>query len=296
MRKASSAMRESLDASASTLCNCWRLARKDGQVMGFTDHDRDLVFGGVTYRAATGLVATQIEGSVGLASGGGEVIGALQSDGLVESDLATGRYDGAGVEIWLVDWSNVENRLLIDATTIGEVTRSEFAFRAELRSLAHFFDETRGDSYQKGCSADLGDARCKVDLSASSYHTTGVVLAATQGAIVAALAEAFDDEFFTGGSLTVTSGAEAGAGGAIKSHRRFGETARLALWSQLADGMVAGDSFTLVAGCDKSAASCRSKFSNIVNFRGFPHMPGNDLVISYPSSLAPTMDGGSFFR
>ncbi|OAI29710.1 beta tubulin [Methylosinus sp. R-45379] len=296
MRSASSAMRQSLDASASTLCNCWRLTRKDGAVMGFTDHDRDLVFGGVTYRAATGLAATQIDGSVGLAVGSGEVIGALQSDGLGESDLANGRYDGAGVEIWLVDWRNVDNRLLIDAMTIGEVTRSEFAFRAELRSLAHLFDETRGDSYQQGCSADLGDARCKVDLSASFFHTTGVVLAVTQDAIVAALAEDFDDDFFTGGSLIVTSGADAGVRVAVKSHRSADGKVKLGLWSRLAGGIVSGDGFTLVAGCDKSAASCRSKFFNIVNFRGFPHMPGNDLVISYPSSLTPTMDGGSFFR
>ncbi|TDX65643.1 putative phage protein (TIGR02218 family) [Methylosinus sp. sav-2] len=264
--------------------------------MGFTDHDRDLVFGGVTYRAATGLAATQIDGSVGLAVGSGEVIGALQSDGLGESDLANGRYDGAGVEIWLVDWRNVDNRLLIDAMTIGEVTRSEFAFRAELRSLAHLFGETRGDSYQRGCSADLGDARCKVDLSASSFHTTGVVLAVTPNTIVVALAEDFDDDFFTGGSLIVTSGADAGVRVAVKSHRSSDGNVRLGLWSRLAGGIVSGDGVTLVVGCDKSAASCRSKFSNIVNFRGFPHMPGNDLVISYPSSLAPTMDGGSFFR
>lgn len=296
MRSVSTPMRERLDARASTLCNCWRLARKDGTVMGFTDHDRDLVFGGVTYRAASGLTATQIEASVGLVVGSGEVVGALQADELAETDLADGLYDGAGVEIWLVDWSDVANRLLVDATTIGEVTHSEFAFRAELRSLAHLFDETRGDSFQRGCAADLGDARCKVDLDAAAFHTTGVSLRLARGAIVAALAGDFDDEFFTGGSLTFTSGANAGARLTIKSHRRSDENASLALWSQPAGAVAVGDSVALVAGCDKSAASCESKFSNIVNFRGFPHMPGNDVVISYPSALAPTMDGGSFFR
>lgn len=301
MRSPSTAMRAHLDASASTFCNCWRLARKDGTIEGFTDHDRDLSFGGVTYRAASGLTATQIEASVGLAVGSGEVVGALQSDGLCERDLAGGLYDGAGVEIWLVDWRDADNRLLLDATTIGEVTRSEFAFRAELRSLAHLFDETRGESFQRGCSADLGDARCKVDLGAAPFHTTGVVLALAHlalahGAIIAGLASEFADEFFTGGSLTFTSGANAGARVTVKSHRRSGENAGIALWSQLAGPVASGDTFAIVAGCDKSAASCERKFSNIVNFRGFPHMPGNDVVMSYPSSLAPSMDGGSFFE
>lgn len=296
MRSISSSMRESLEAAASTLCNCWRLARKDGAIMGFTDHDRDLVFGGVTYRAASGLSATQIEASVGLAVGSGEIVGALQSDGLDERDLANGVYDGACVEIWLVDWTNVDNRLLLDATTIGEVTRSEFAFRAELRSLAHLLDETRGDSFQRGCSADLGDARCKVDLGAAGLHTTGVVVEVAQGAIISSLAGEFDDDFFTGGALTFTSGANSGARSAIKSHRRAEAHASLESWSAFAGAVSVGDAFSLVAGCDKSAATCQRKFANIVNFRGFPHMPGNDVVISYPSALAPAMDGGSFFR
>lgn len=296
MRSISSSMRESLEAAASTLCNCWRLARKDGVIMGFTDHDRDLVFSGVTYRAASGLTATQIEASVGLAVGSGEVVGALQSDGLDERDLANGLYDGACVEIWLVDWTNVDNRLLVDATTIGEVTRSEFAFRAELRSLAHLFDETRGDSFQRGCSADLGDARCKVDLGAAGLHTTGVVIDMAQGAILASLGSELDDDFFTGGTLTFTSGANAGARVAIKSHRRSDANASLAVWAAFGGAVSAGDALALVAGCDKSAATCQAKFANIVNFRGFPHMPGNDVVVSYPSALAPAMDGGSFFR
>ncbi|WP_159730183.1 DUF2163 domain-containing protein [Methylosinus sp. Ce-a6] len=296
MRSISSSMRESLDACASTLCNCWRLARKDGAIMGFTDHDRDLSFAGVAYRAASGLSAGRIEAVVGLAVGSGEVVGALKSDGLVERDLANGLYDGAAVEIWLVDWTNIDNRLLVDAATIGEVTRSEFAFRAELRSLAHLFDETRGDSFQRGCSADLGDGRCKIDLGAAGLHTTGVVVGMARGAIVANLASEFGDGFFTGGTLTVTSGANAGAKVAIRSHRRSGANADLALWSQLAGAIAAGDALALVAGCDKTAATCHGKFGNIVNFRGVPHMPGNDVVISYPSSLAPTMDGGSYFR
>lgn len=296
MRSVSPSMQAKLDACVSTFCNCWRLARKDGMVMGFTDHDRDLSFGGVTFRAASGLTTTQVESGLGLGAGSGDILGALQSEGIAESDLANGLYDGATIDVWLVDWSDVDDRLLLDVATIGEVKRSEFAFAAELRSLAHLFDQQRGDYYQRSCRADLGDARCKFDAMRAGFRATGSVVADAGGSITANLASAFEDDFFTGGRLSVVGGANAGARAAIKSHRRSGVDAMIALWTPLAGVIAPGDAIELVAGCDKTASTCQGKFGNIVNFRGFPHMPGNDRVIAYPSSEQPTMDGGSFFR
>jgi uncharacterized phage protein (TIGR02218 family) len=292
MRDVSPSLRSKLDAAVSSFCNCWRLARKDGAVMGFTDHDRDLGFGGVLYRAASGLTASEAEASLGLSVGGGEVSGALCSDGVTEADLANGLYDGASVEIWLVDWSHVEDRLLIDAATIGEARRSEFAFVAELRSLAHLLDQPRGFSFQRSCSADLGDSRCGVDLESASFRAAVAVVGFANGAVVVGLSEKFEDDFFTGGRARFASGASV----TIKSHKGTASGAMLSLWTQPVDAIVLGDAVDLFAGCDKSAGACQEKFTNIVNFRGFPHMPGNDLVIAYPSALAPTMDGGSLYR
>lgn len=296
MRSVSASLQAKLDARVSTFCNCWRLARKDGAVMGFTDHDRDLTFGGVTFRAASGLTATQVEAGIGLGVGSGEIIGALQSDGIREDDLANGLYDDASVEVWLVDWSNIDDRMLLDVATVGEVKRSEFAFAAELRSLAHLFDQQRGDSFQRNCAADLGDARCKFDLARPGFHASGSVVVPSGGLFVVSLSSAFEEDFFTGGRLTFTSGANAGTFAMVKSHRSSGSNASFALWTQPSGIVAPGDVIEVVAGCDKTPASCRQKFSNITNFRGFPHMPGNDHVISYPSSAAPAMDGGSFYR
>jgi uncharacterized phage protein (TIGR02218 family) len=289
-------MQAKLDQRASTFCNCWRLARKDGTIMGFTDHDRDLAFNGTLFRANTGLGATQIESGVGFAPGTSEAAGALQDDGLTEPDLLNGFYDGASVETWLVDWSDVADRALLDVATIGEVKRGEFAFSAELRSSAHVFDQQQGRAFQRACSADLGDARCKFDLTTPGFKATGAVVSHAGGVMIADLAAAFDAGFFTGGTLTFVSGANAGARAMVKSHRQEGSNATFAFWTRPARAIVAGDAIAVLAGCDKSPSTCQTKFANIVNFRGFPHMPGNDRVIAYPSSLAPTMDGGSFFR
>ena len=289
-------MQAKLDARATTFCQCWRLARHDGVVMGFTDHDRDLVFNGVTFRANTGLSASQLESGVGLASGIAEAAGALTDDDISEGDLLNGLYDGASVETWLVDWTNVEDRALLDVATIGEVRRGEHAFSAELRSGAHVFDQQQGRSFQRGCTANLGDARCGVDLQDAAYRATGVVAGFAGGVLTLDLPASFPGGFFTGGALTVTSGANAGAMLTIKSHRQENLRATTTFWTPPGSAVASGDNVTLTAGCDKSPSTCQKKFANIVNFRGFPHMPGNDRVIAYPSSLARALDGESFFR
>jgi len=296
MLSLSPSLQSKLDRRATTFCHCWRLARNDGTVMGFTDHDRDLTFNGVTFRANTGLSASQLESSVGLAPGTAEAAGALSDESLTETDLVNGLYDGASVETWLVDWTDVTDRALLEIATIGEVRRGEKAFAAELRSSAHVFDQQQGRAFQRHCTADLGDARCGFNVMAPGFHATGVIAAFAGGVIDIDLSQNFDSGFFVGGTLNFTSGANEEARFTVKSHRQDDLRASVALWTAPGGAVVAGDEILITAGCDKSPSSCRVKFDNIVNFRGFPHMPGNDRVIAYPSSLAPAMDGGSFFR
>ena len=296
MLSLSPSMQAKLDRRATTFCHCWRISRSDATVMGFTDHDRDLNFNGVIFRANAGLSATQIESCVGFAPGTGEAAGALSDESLTEADLLNGIYDGASVETWLVDWTDVADRALLNIATIGEVRRGEKAFSAELRSSAHLFDQQQGRAFQRNCSAELGDARCGFDVMAPSFHATGVVAAFAGGVIDIDLSQNFDSGFFAGGQLTFTGGANEDARFTIKSHRQDDLTANVALWTSPGGAIVAGDAVLMTAGCDKSPTSCRLKFDNIINFRGFPHMPGNDRVIAYPSSLAPAMDGGSFFK
>lgn len=289
-------MQAKLESRATSFCNCWRLARRDGVVMGFTDHDRDLSFNGVTFSAGAGLSASQLESGLGLAPGTAEASGALTDDSLREADLLNGLYDGASVETWLVDWRNVSDRLLLDVSTIGEVRRGEFVFHAELRSAAHIFDQQQGRAFQRGCSAELGDARCGVNLATAGLHTTGTVVSFAGGVMTLDLAASFVSGFFTGGVLEFTNSENAGARLTVKSHLQEASRASIALWTPPGAMVIAGDAVSVTAGCDKSPSTCQTRFNNIVNYRGFPHMPGNDRVIAYPSALAPAMDGGSFFR
>ena len=283
-----------LAGEVTTLCHCWKLARRDGAVSGFTDHDRDLAFGGVVFAARTGLEAAEASRELGFAVGGGEVAGALVSAGLTEDDIASGRFDDASLETWLVNWANVEERILLDAGSIGEIRREDGAFVAEVRGLMHRLDEERGRVFRATCSADLGDARCRVGLAA---HTDAGIVTRTDGSLgLSASGIGFADGWCTGGRLTFTSGANAGLAVEVKTHRRLGGGAEFDLWQRMPRTIAVGDAFSVTAGCDKRHATCRKKFGNVVNFRGFPHMPGTDFVIRMPQAGEPGLDGGSFFR
>ena len=297
MRSLSPAFAAALQSDATTLCHCWRLTRRDGVIMGFTDHDRDVVMNATVCQAATGLDASQAHATLGLSVDGGEVQGALDAQSLTETDLARGLYDDASVEIWIVDWSDPTRCVLMDIATIGEVRRADFSFVAELRSLSHRFDEERGRCFQRACSADLGDARCRVILDDPAFATTGTVVS-VMGAhtVLVMLDTAFANGFFTGGTLTPTSGAYAGTSVSLRSDTQTAAGHVLGALAGPISQLAAGDRVSVVAGCDKSPETCLAKFDNITNFRGFPHMPGNDVLMSYANANAPTMDGGSLFR
>jgi uncharacterized phage protein (TIGR02218 family) len=285
-----------LAGGATSLCHCWRLVRRDGQAFGFTDHDRDLVFGGVTFAARAGLEAAEASAELGFAVGGGEVSGALVSAGLTEDDISSGLYDDASVETWLVNWESVNERILLDVGSIGEIRRADGGFVAEVRGLMHRLDEERGRLFRATCSADLGDARCGMDLSSPAYAGNGTVIRTDGSLVIAASGIGFSDGWCTAGRLTWTSGANRDLSVEVKVHRAASGADEFDLWQRAPQPIMAGDTFRVTAGCDKTHAMCRARFANVANFRGFPHMPGNDFIIRMPRQGEPGLDGGSFFR
>jgi len=281
-----------LASGATTLCSCWRISRKDGVVLGFTDHDENLTFDSTLFRAGTGFEGTEIESRFGLAATGSELHGALSDESISENDLVCGRYDAAHVELFLVDWSNVENRLLQRSGDIGEIRREGAAFAVEIRGLAHQLDQESGRIFAGSCDADLGDARCKIDLEDPAYRAEGTVVSVDGASLytVSGL-DAFEDDWFRRGKFVWAGGANEGLAVEIKAHRKQDDVVALSLWQTPPNAVDAGDAFVATAGCDKRFDTCRAKFSNALNFRGFPHFPGNDFVASYAVPGEPGHDG-----
>lgn len=293
MKTLPTALAEHLAGEATTTCHCWKVSLRDGAVLGFTEHDEALSFGGVTYLAASGFQASENDSETGLAASSGEVAGGFSSEAVSEADLAAGRYDGAKVELYLVNWQAPEQHVLLKVREIGEVTRAGGAFTAELRSFAHRLSQPQGRVYGRRCDAALGDARCGADIAA--FRANGAVVSVDgSGRMVVSGLDAFAEGFFRQGKLMFSSGANAGRSFDLDDHALRDGVASLSFWLPLEAAAQAGDAFTVTAGCDKSFATCKAKFANHLNFRGFPHMPGADFAYSYVTSRTQH-DGGALF-
>lgn len=279
MKELSTEFEAHLASGATTLCWCWRLTRHDGVVLGFTDHDRNVTFSGTTYEAAAGLTASEIRDSVGLGVDNLEVTSAMTSERLSEADLAAGLYDNAEVEIYRVNWTAPDEHLLMRTGNLGEVKRNGIAFAAEVRGLAHYLQQTKGRVFQYACDADLGDARCAVALASPTYTGSGsLALVDSPRRFTVSGLGAYAAGWFTHGLLTFTSGPAEGQAIEVKTHNKAADLVTIELWSQARLPLTPGQTLTVSAGCDKRLGTCRAKFSNALNFRGFPHMPGNDVL------------------
>lgn len=282
MRTIPDGLQAHLDGEATTLCHAWRVTRRDGVVMGFTDHDRDLSFGGLSYLAASGFEASEAEDGNGLSAEGGDLSGGFSAEAIRAEDLSAGRYDGAKVEVYMVNWQDPAQRLLLRTAELGEVRREGGLFRAELRRLTHRLDQMRGRIYGHRCDAVLGDGRCCVNVAAPAFRATATVDAVLDDMRLRVSGlSGFAERFFRYGMLTFTSGAAAGLTADIEDQRKVSGGDELTFWLPVPAGVAAGDALQVTAGCDKRFATCKAKFSNGLNFRGFPHMPGSDFTYGY---------------
>lgn len=279
MRTLPPALAASLDGGVTTLCRCWLLTRKDGFQLGITDHDSDLSVGAVLFEANGGFEASSLEAAAGLATVGGEVSGALSSDRIIAEDVEAGLFDGAELRVYLVNWQAPALDFLVDVSTLGEIKRADGRFIAETRNAFHAYDQEQGRLYTASCSAELGDSRCGISLGAPPFRISGVVETTDgrHGLIAVAVANTVAG-LFTRGIATFTAGANTGLSVVVKDHRAGGE---LVFWQALVRDLVPGDSFDVTAGCDKRFATCRDRFANAANFRGFPFIPAPDFVLTY---------------
>lgn len=282
-----------LKTGTTTVCRAWAVTRNDGVVLGFTDHDRTLSFEGIDFVASSGLTARSVEQTTGLAVDNTEALGALSDASIREEDVRAGLFDGADVRSWLVNWASVEQRRLVFRGSLGEVERQSALFRAELRGLAEEINQPKGRVYQKPCAAILGDDACRFDTLTPGYFVD-VTVQDVDGAtgLVVPRQPDVPDDWFLRGRLTVLTGASSGQIGLVKRDRDTPDGRVIELWETFASGVLAGDEVRIEAGCDKRVETCRSKFDNLLNYRGFPSIPGEDWLLAYPSS-SDVNDGGS---
>jgi uncharacterized phage protein (TIGR02218 family) len=288
MKSLSPALQAHLGEGTTTLAWCWRITRADGVAFGFTDHDRTVSFDGTDFEPESGLTASEIRSGSDLSVDAQDAEGVLTSDRITEADILDGRWDNAEVEVWRINWADTGQRVLMRRGAIGQIRRGRLAFVAEVRSLAHVLGQTVGRTFQANCDAALGDARCGVDLEDPAYKGTGAVIGLLRDrAFTASGLGGFEVGWFTFVTVEWTSGANAGRKAEVLGHDVTDGVAILTLLEAPVRGIAESDALTIRAGCDKRIETCGAKFANTVNFRGFPHIPGQDTILRYA-----TKDGG----
>jgi uncharacterized phage protein (TIGR02218 family) len=291
MRTVTEELQSRLTSGVTTLCHVWRITRRDAEVFAFTDHDHPLAFDDFVCEPMAGVSAGAVEKSLGLGVDTASISGALNAEAITEDDLARGLWDGARIDLYRVDWSDPAPRVHLFAGRIGEVRRGVSAFEAELRGLQAALNVPVGRVFSRFCDADLGDARCGKDIENTTFRGEGVITEVlSASAFRADGLEAYAEGWFARGRLVWDAGGES----EVAAHRLEGGDAVIELLDPPGAVLEPGAAFTVHAGCDKRFETCRAKFANTLNFRGFPHMPGNDAVQARPVAGEP-LDGSSRF-
>lgn len=229
---------------------------------------------GVTYLAATGFTPTAIASTGTLSVDNLDVEGMLDASAITEADLLAGKYDFAEIEIFMVNYADLsQGTLKLRRGWLGEVKLEHHRFVAEVRGLTQKLSQTIGVLYSPSCRAQLGDAKCKVNLAA--HTVTGSVTIATSNQVFKDTARVEAAGLFTSGLITFTSGANNGLSMEVKEFA----SATITLALPMPYAITVGAAYSLIKGCDKTLATCKARFNNVANFRGEPHVPGFDRAL-----------------
>jgi len=261
-----------------TVATFWRVIRRDGVTLGFTAHDRDLWFDGALHRAAPGMVPSAVRRSASFDADSAEVTGALSHDSISAFDLAIGRFDGARVQIGLIDWESMETHIVYRGT-IGTVAEEAGTFSAELVSRKAELHRDPVPRTSPGCRAAFCGPGCT--LSPARFSRTGVLTGFDLGGNAATVTPLASPGDFVGGTLRWLDGPYAGQSSGIAGV--LGGALLLEVPLDIAPP--AGTRVLLREGCDRTLDTCASRFANAINFQGEPFLPGNDQITRYPSPV-----------
>jgi uncharacterized phage protein (TIGR02218 family) len=263
------------ERETTTLCKLFTITASNGLMERLTDCTRAIVRGGETYAAAP-LQTSQVQLRTGSGAPDNAEIEAAFGDEVDYEDLKAGIWSGARIETLVVNYLDADAQpARRHIGTVGEITVFENSFRVEYLSLTDRLRQPVGELTSQICRAEVGDERCRVDLTPFTFDAfvTGVSNQRLFSVSVSMVAD-----YFTRGKITFESGANAGITLEILSS--FGAALRLGLPAPRP--IAPGDAVRLVAGCDGRLETCRDTFQNVINRQAEDEIPGNKRFFEFP--------------
>jgi uncharacterized phage protein (TIGR02218 family) len=247
----------------------------DAGVFAFTSADSDVTISAVVYSSAPGLDVSSIAWQAGAAVDNLEI--ATLDDGSIftRADVLGGLWRNAAFVISRYNRASPSDGVEpMIVGTLGDIRYGKTSLTVELRGLQQYLQQPLGSVSTKNCRARLGDALCTKVLT--SFTHTGTITSVTSNQVFTASALAQAADYFTEGLLTWTSGPSISLTQKVKTHATGGV---LTLSLPMFQTVVIGHTFSIIAGCRKRMAEdCATKFSNVLNFQGEPHLPGLDAL------------------
>lgn len=270
MKNITKELKEHLSGSVLSIATCSKLTLTNNEVMGFTDCDQDLTIGNVVYQSHASFTASSIVGNSNLAIDNLEIEGVLSSSNIKEEDILAGKYDFAQIEIFLVNYNDLnQGSLNIHHGTLGKITLSNGRFVAQVQGLSAKLTQNIGQLYSALCRAKFCDNRCRLDSSKFTKFSAVTSVVNNHHFQDENLVE--DDDYYKYGTVKFVTGANSGLTFIICKYRK----GNVALFMQTPHKILEKDQYSITAGCDKRFSTCRDKFNNAKNFRGEPHIPIN---------------------
>lgn len=278
MKVIPTALQTHYNQGSTTFCNCWKVTLTNGTVYGFTEADIDLLIDGMPYLAATGFTPGSIQNQTKLAADNFQITSLFNSDVISADDLTSGLWNFAQIEMFIVNYLDIPaGKDILGVFRLGEVTVNGNSFQAEIRGLANAYAQSVGSIYQPTCRARFCDAKCGLNVTDFTYSgsLTGVDI---NGINLFDTERTEADGTFNYGLVTMTSGDSAGTAMEVKTYT----VGTIALQLEFPLGVQVGDTYEIVVGCAKRFnEDCVTRFNNAINFRGEPHLPGNDKIYQY---------------
>lgn len=264
------------------LARCWELTRADGTVLRFTEHNREIVGpGGNTYTPTDGFQASASQRESGMRDQHFEAVGVLSDSSISRADILAGRYHDCHIVERLLDWRYPwvgGDAIKRTDYWIDRVTLDGQGFKAQVSGVTRYLRPRAGSAFTRSCWKELGSTECGVSLGV--FTAAGNTVATQEGDRVTFTSP--DPPGAAGlydrGYVDWDTGGNAGIRSPILTWDAATDTVTLALPTPVA--IEVGDTFTIVAGCDKSETECRDTFSNFANFGGWPDLPTTDEVVA----------------